>query len=278
MNEKLLNKKISASLKNADALFDPRTYRWLYQIVVEINPRIILEIGTAHGAATIVMGIAAKSLETNFYILTIDVLKSRDNILSSRSRYGDENINAEIIRNNFLREGLSGHIDLFVGTSQDYFESRPALVKYDLVLIDADGRIDRDLSLLIDFLREGTTIIFDDYDRSVNMIKFGGLKYLDLKHLSTSHLADAFINTNLLKLVDSSESGATIRCEVTNYEKWTAEKIASLAVVAYGKNIFIPIPRGWWFSQTFPQFQARSQRVLGYFSKLRKFVIQKLLD
>jgi predicted O-methyltransferase YrrM len=272
MSDKLLDLKISASLKQVDSLLDPRTYRWLYLIVLELSPRKILEIGTAHGAATVVMGIAAKSLGIDFHIQTIDVLASRDNVPSSRSKFGDENVNAQIIRNNFLREGLSGDIDLFIGTSEDYFESRPPMVKYDLILIDADGRIDRDLALLVDFLREGTTIIFDDYDRSVKMIRFAGLKYLDLKHISTSHLLDAFIDAELLKWINSAENETTIRCEVINYEKWTAEKILSLAVVAYRRNNFIPIPKGWLFSQTFPLLQARLQRVFRYIPILRKFV------
>ena len=107
-------------LKNVDALLPAEVYLELYRIVAKIKPNTILEVGTAHGGATIAMALAAQTNNKNCRIFTIDTLESLDDIPSSRAKFGNRIANKEIVERNFENAGVSNLIELFVGRSEGF--------------------------------------------------------------------------------------------------------------------------------------------------------------
>jgi predicted O-methyltransferase YrrM len=121
----------------------------------------ILEIGPYIGYSTIVM---ARALCNDIPLVTIEAGGSKDH-----AQLPSANIVADLKRN-LAQEGVSEKVIVIEGRSSDeqvkrevrrHFQSGR---KIDLLVIDADGDVGRDITEFRDLLAEGAVIMCDDYE------------------------------------------------------------------------------------------------------------------
>ena len=167
----------------ANGMLDPLVYAEINRRSATVKADIV-EVGTAHGAATIALALGAPE---GIRVKTIEKFEG-----GSRVRYGSIEDNLAIIAENFAHFGVSDRIDLFIGTPQTTLAALE-VDEIGLLLIDADGCIDRDFRLYYDMLQPGAPIIIDDYrPRYIGAhYKNGGL-FVDQKHRITTLLIDLF--------------------------------------------------------------------------------------
>jgi predicted O-methyltransferase YrrM len=127
----------------------------LIDVILEIKPRRILEVGTLVGYSAMLMG---KQLERDAHLITIEI-------------HEDE---AKIARENISRAEIPSTIDVIVG---DAIEVIPKLTgKFDLVFVDADKTEYLEyLRLVEDKLHEGSVVVADNAGISADQMK----DYLD---------------------------------------------------------------------------------------------------
>jgi len=129
----------------------PRKGRILVEIIREIKPKRVLEVGTLIGYSAILMG---KELESDAHLITIEI-------------NADE---ARMAKENIKRAEIPPTVDVLVG---DAIEVLPRLDgRFDLVFIDADKREYLDyLRLVEDKLHKGSVIVADNAGISANQMR-----------------------------------------------------------------------------------------------------------
>ena len=165
-------------------------YRRIYETAAARGGGTFVEIGTAQGAATIAMALGAKASGKAFRILTVD------KFVGSRPRAGSPEEKLAIVRCGFETFGVADSIENVVGTSAD-LPPAGELSRIDLLLIDADGQLDRDLARLHSRLAPDSPLIVDDVD-GTTYLSFGkGKLVVDQKHRISRLLLDRFIAAGL---------------------------------------------------------------------------------
>ena len=176
-------------------------YRRLYESGAASGGGTIVEIGTSQGAATLALALGAKSAGVDFRIVTVDTF-----LTGSRPRAATIGEKQAIVRSGFQAFGVSDRIDLVAGTTEEMIAiDDPSDI--GLLMLDADGCIDRDLAALWDRMRAGCTIVIDDVDDH-NYLDFHRRRLrIDQKHRLTHALVEAYAKAGLL--VPEGESGQT---------------------------------------------------------------------
>lgn len=256
-------------LKSVDALLPSEVYSELYQIVVEKKPKVILEVGTAHGGATIALALGAKKNNIDCQIYTIDTLESLDDIPSSRAKFGSRVANQEIVERNFANAGVSDLIELFVGRSEE-FPSVQKLTKIDILLLDADGRIDRDLVLYKDYLSNDTVIIIDDITGGPKLSHSSGNFSIDLKHVAVELLLNQ-LTSNQIIAVDYVVKNTAI-CRPIRPNEWTEEMLMQHAILAYRNLVFTKVSKQL-FLKRFVLVLIKSNKIIKNLISLLKLPI-----
>jgi hypothetical protein len=174
----------------ANGMLDPLVYaeinRWASSVEADI-----VEIGTAHGAATIS---AALGLPAGFRVRTVERMNG-----GSRARYGGPEENIRIIHANLARFGVTDKVRLHVG-SVDVVAPEMGEEPIGMLILDADGCIDRDFRLFYDRLVPGAPIVIDDYrPHYVGTTQSGGELVVDQKHRITTLLVDLFVELGLIQ-------------------------------------------------------------------------------
>jgi hypothetical protein len=90
---------------------------------------------------------------------------------------------------------------MYIGDANDFANSEECPGEIGLLMLDADGRIDRDLNNFYERVPIGSPIIIDDVDDNV-FISTNHLNrnYLDLKHKITSLLLQRYVEAGFLKI------------------------------------------------------------------------------
>jgi predicted O-methyltransferase YrrM len=167
-------------------------YRGLYDTAAAADGGAFVEIGTAQGAATIALALGAKAAGKPFRIHTADQF-----ILGSRPLGRSAEEKHEIVRRGFDALDVAESIASIIGSAAD-LPVAAELPRIDLLLIDADGLIDRDLALLHDRLAPGCPIIVDDIDDAIYTHRREGGLLVDQKHRLTALLLREFVEAGLL--------------------------------------------------------------------------------
>ena len=221
--------------KEAHGKLSAQAYRRLYQSAAASGGGTIVEIGTSQGAATLALALGAKAAGLDFRIVTVDA-----HFVGSRPRATSESEKKAIVRRGFERFGVSDRIDLVIGTSEEMIAiSQPEHIA--LVLIDADGRIDRDLGVLWRKMRPGCAIVIDDCDDQIYVQRRGRRLRVDQKHRITHLLIHAFVAAGLL--VPDGAVGQTAWFRKGEAPADAAE-IARLALPAYQELIYAELGAG----------------------------------
>jgi predicted O-methyltransferase YrrM len=199
-------------------------YRRLHDSAGASGGGTFVEIGTSQGAATLALALGAAAAGVDFHIITVDGF-----ITGSRPRAATVGEKAAIVRRGFERFGVSNRIDLVVGSTDEMIAiADPRDI--GLLMLDADGCIDRDLAALWDRMRPGCTIVIDDLDGQ-NYLELPGRRLrIDQKHRLTHLLIDAYSSAGLL--VPEGATGQTGWFR-KGEKAADAAQIARLALPAY---------------------------------------------
>ena len=217
--------------RDAHGKLSLEAYRRLHESAAASGGGTIVEIGTSQGAATLAMALGAKAAGVDFRIITVDA-----HFVGTRPRGSSESEKERIVRAGFEAFGVSDRIDLVVGTTEEMIAiADPRDI--GLLLIDADGRIDRDLAALWDRMRPGCAVVIDDCDDEIYLLIGMRRRVLvDQKHRITHLIAKALVEAGLL--IDEGSAGQTAW-----FRKGTgaATEIARLALPAYRALVYADI-------------------------------------
>jgi predicted O-methyltransferase YrrM len=225
----------------ANGMLPKEVYEEIYQASAARRPRLIVEIGTAHGAATIALGLGAMTQNSEVSIKTVDKLGGR---FSSRSAYGDVETNRAIVERNFAQAGMSDKVQLFVGDPDEFAAKLDPNEQIDLLMLDADGRIDRDLLNLYPQLAIGAPVIIDDADNDIWLGRnHEGVPFIDNKHRTTELLLDGFCAAGFLRL--EKRIANTAFCTRTD-KPYDRQAFAEIALAAYRQLVICEVNNHYW--------------------------------
>ncbi|SFF03236.1 Methyltransferase domain-containing protein [Sulfitobacter brevis] len=228
---------LHATLVDVDALMSRAVYDALFDAAAAQGPAQVLEIGTAHGAGTIALALGGASRGHDIRIATVDTLQALPDIPSSRARFGGPAENEAIVRGNFRRAGVGDRIDLHVGRSEDFARKLPDEFSIDMLVLDADGRIDRDLALFGPYLAPGATVIVDDIDGKVGAALRGGRLAIDLKHVISEKLTARLVEEGYLKFEKRTIDTSFFRAP--DPQNWDYARLSEIAIASYRELIFL---------------------------------------
>ena len=179
-------------------------YRMLYQMVIKAPAGDAVEVGTAHGAATIVIARALKDSGRSGRVHSIDKI-----VGGSCDRFGSEEDNIAVIKRNFSLYGVDDAISFYAELSDAAARLLPADISIGILMLDADGAIDRDFALFYNKIVPSGLIVIDDYDPGLVVKRLtNGDIFVDQKHLLTFHLVNHFVHHGLLS--DVNVCGETV--------------------------------------------------------------------
>ncbi|MEI4197910.1 class I SAM-dependent methyltransferase [Roseovarius sp. E0-M6] len=228
---------LHATLADVDALMSQTVYDALFDAAAEHGPQQVLEIGTAHGAGTIALALGAASRGHATRITTVDTLQALPDIPSSRARFGGPAENKEIVEGNFCKAGVEGRIVLHVGRSDDFATVIPEGFVLEMLVLDADGRIDRDLALFGPYLAAGAAIIVDDIDGKVGAALQGGRLAIDLKHVISQKLTTRLVDEGYLRLEKRTVDTSFFRAQ--DPAGWDYGRMNEIAIACYRELVFL---------------------------------------
>lgn len=216
--------------KTCNGMLAPQVYERFYQTAKIAGPGIIVEVGAAHAAGTVALALGARAGPAAQKVFSFEKL-----VGGSREKFGGPEANVAIIERNLATFGASQCVQMIYAASDHGKNALPADVPIAMMVLDADGAIDRDFGLFLDRMPPGAPIIIDDYRDKIRVwANRGGYGRVDCKHKLTKELVDFY-----------EAAGAIRRVELIN-DTWFGEKsgkfvgpIASLDPLEVYRSIII---------------------------------------
>lgn len=154
--------ELEALLDDIARFCNPMVARWKMRRLHEFlrdhgSIRTVVEVGTGHGALTVLIADALVASKSNTVIYTFDRITG-----GSREAFGTFEENARIIRDNLSRFEVETRVRPVFG---DVASTHAVVGPYDpidLLVLDADGRIDRDLMIFWSRMEPGSLVVLDD--------------------------------------------------------------------------------------------------------------------
>lgn len=178
--------------REAQGMLDPGVYRAIAEDAARAENDIV-EIGTLYGASAVAMALGARE---GVRVKSVDSFAS----LAWRSLGGPDFASVQV-RATFDKLGVGDRIDLFVGYSTAFAASLAPETRLGMLMLDADGAIDRDLALFYNRLSPGAPIVIDDCADVPARVTLGlsGAGIVDQKHRLTHLLFSFFEAQGLLQ-------------------------------------------------------------------------------
>lgn len=206
-------------------------YRRIYETAARRGGTFV-EIGTAQGAATIAMALGAQAAGQQFHIFTCDPF-----ITGSHPRGVSIDAKVRVVQRGFERFGVAGSITIVVGTVAELLAADdPRAIS--LLMLDADGRIDRDLAALHARLASDCAIIIDDVEDRIYLHPTRRGLRIQQKHRLTHLLVDAYARRGLL---DRREALGQTGWYAMGPARLPAEEIERLALGAYRQLVMTTV-------------------------------------
>lgn len=204
-----------------DGMLRADVYLAIHEAALRCPDGAFVEIGTAHAAGTVCLALGMASGH------------SFDRFArGSRSRYKGDN--KAIACANLAHYGVDDRVTIHPG---DVADTLPLLDcgEIDLLFLDCDGRIDRDLQILGDQLKPGAAVIIDDCADRVRVKDRGnGAARIDMKHRATWLLTQTLADGGFLifeRMVNQTWFGTWAGKPVAD---WSADSI----IGAYRQLVF----------------------------------------
>lgn len=176
-------------------------YERIYDAALGSPGMAFVEVGTGHGAGAVCLALALRDSGRQGTVYTIDRFEG-----GSRSRYGDAAQNMAIAEGAIASFGVASMIQFIQGDAAIVGKAVPE-TDIGMLLIDCDGRIDRDFASFYDRLVPGGAVVIDDVANRVRARKRGEMLRIDQKH-RLSHLLVSSAKSHGL-LVSSGRVGET---------------------------------------------------------------------
>lgn len=228
-------KKLTAGV---GGMLSPDVYREYYIIAKERSSGSIIELGTGQGASTIAFALGVRDSGRNAKVYAIDEFFQYGvdgPHPAGVKEYGDKaiDINLNSFRENMRKSGVEDYVEVIAGKTDEITFDSSRSGRYDVLAIDVDGYIDRDLSIFYDRIVDGGILIIDDYRDQVNrhgvhaLEKYGRMDKQEVKksmdrlspykrgrllgkHILTYRLVELFSERGLFE--KDREIGSTLFC------------------------------------------------------------------
>lgn len=190
-----------------------------------------VEIGTGHGAATVCIAKAIQDTGRASTLYTFDKFEG-----GSRKAYGDAARNREIAHAAIADFNVQDVVISIPGDIAETAVAVPDDVDIALLMLDIDGRIDRDFATFFDRLVPGATIIIDDKADRVRSRDKGSYIRVDQKHRLTHLLVESAIENGLI------EHTGTVN------QTWFGRKVDGASISNWSPAAIIEAYRGLVFA------------------------------
>lgn len=187
-----IDRLLSRVKQRAQGWMPLAVYRRLYDSAAACGGGTIVEIGTFRGAATIALALGARSAETDFRIVTADLLRpdcglEGDSVEQKRAALGRT-----------LEEfGVEHRVRFIHGPAASVVaEADPRDIR--LLLLDGGGSIEEDFAQLWDRLAPAAAIVIDDIDGRISVQRVRGAALANQKHRISKLLAERFTAAGML--------------------------------------------------------------------------------
>lgn len=137
-------------------------YEDLYREALSLEKGSIVEIGPARGAGTVVLGLAAKRNSGIELVISIDAFRDSRALKS----FDDVEENIAELKRNLAYFGCGDEVTIMTAGHEDWELIRSCGVA--MLVIDADGSLDRDFSNYYNLLPAGATVFVDDCALTLN--------------------------------------------------------------------------------------------------------------
>ena len=178
-------------------------YQRIYDVARAAPGKVFVEVGAAHGAGTVCLASAMRDSGRDGKIYSFERI-----VGGSREKFGTFDENVEILKGNLRHFELENFVELVIGDVAETHAAVPASAEIGVLMLDVDGRIDRDIGLFYDRVIAGGDIIIDDVAEKVRLKPLGGRhfridqKYL-ISHLLVQELIKAGLVSDVSKEVDT---------------------------------------------------------------------------
>jgi predicted O-methyltransferase YrrM len=173
-----------------------------YNLLVEVKPKRILEIGTALGGLTEFLKLMSDEMNMNIDILSFDIA-GRHNYKKLRQKGIDIRVE------NIFEQNYTGLKNMFVSD----FIKREGVT---LVLCDGGNKI-KEFNILSKHLKKGDLIMAHDYaydkETFISEIK---LKYWNWHEISESDIEEVSMTQNLIPFMQENFNKAVWVCKIKN--------------------------------------------------------------
>lgn len=158
-----------------------------------------IEVGAAHGGGTVTLALALKAKGGPAH----KVYSFEKIVGGSREKFGSIDRNKQIIEGNLRKFGVADQVEMLYGDVRDECHRIPAEGEFGLMMLDADGRLDRDFALFFDRLAPGAPVIIDDVHKNARVKRVKGLVRqhlrIDQKHRISKLLVNLFTERGLIE-------------------------------------------------------------------------------
>jgi predicted O-methyltransferase YrrM len=165
-----LNDIFKDIVRNCDGMLAPAVYQKLYQAA--LSGGTIVEVGTGLGAGTVALALGLRDSCLPGRVFTFDPMLGGPR----RALTGVENRVTQV-RSNLAAFGVESLVEIIPLTLADGLGRILASEQISVLMLDADGRIDRDILLLETRIAMGAKIIIDDNVDLVRLSKASGFGY-----------------------------------------------------------------------------------------------------
>lgn len=169
-------------------------YEAVYDAARAAPGSVFVEIGTGHGAATVCLALALRDTGREGVVYTFDRFEG-----GSRKPYGDASRNEAITLEALQSFDVADMVRVVSGDIAETFTAVPSDAKIGLLMLDVDGRIDRDLGVFFDRVLADGAIIIDDMADRVRAKDKGDFLRIDQKHRATFLLTRSAESHDLLR-------------------------------------------------------------------------------
>jgi colanic acid/amylovoran biosynthesis glycosyltransferase len=191
----LISKILQKVIKRCNGMLSFDVYLKIYQLAYKAKLGNMIELGAAHGAATICLARGIINSRRKSLLFTVE---KGDGDNGSMAKFGSKLLNIKILKNNIKYFHCDKHIKLIPEkikkASSQIIEHQP----FSLILIDADGALDRDFIIFYNLLLPGADIIIDDYE-NIKHLSYDSIKNPLGKKYSTYLFVNYFLEKGLIQ-------------------------------------------------------------------------------
>ncbi|WP_457093005.1 class I SAM-dependent methyltransferase [Microvirga sp. P5_D2] len=127
-----------------DGMLSPAIYQHIYEAARTSEGGLMVEVGTAHGAATVALALGLRDSGRSGRVVT----------------FGRGHL--EIVKRNLRDFGVENLVEVVMGDVGDTASAVPHSAKISVLMLDADGRIDRDFIEFFNRVVPQGVVIIDD--------------------------------------------------------------------------------------------------------------------